>query len=215
MLIFIYPIFVIFIALLYSSSKRYPKLIALATFSAILGLISLLLVILNMIDFLNLEGTIFYDLLNSFGFYLYVFSVFCLLLHFIFIPICNYIKLDDILFIIKKSLTNLLSLAVIILLATFIADIIFKFPGEDSVFNNVGYLLSLLLFALYIINMLFKNTGNKVTLSLIILFFAGIISFLSSKVFNEYEVYISYVTNTSIILFFIIIIIHSYKRIFR
>lgn len=126
MLIFTYPIIVLIISLFFKTRQGYPKIIAVSLFTAILGFIVLILVSLNMINFLNLDDTILYSILNYGGILLYVLSFVCLLWHFFSPYIGSTVKG------VLSLFTNLLSLSIIFLIGTVITQLYFNGPSENS-----------------------------------------------------------------------------------
>lgn len=209
MFIFIYPIAVIIIALILKKRKgNFPLMIALTMIMAILGIMIFIVAILDQV-YLSLD----YIPLIKISEYLYLFSVICLLIHFIW-PYKGRIA-NAVVALLRYLIYNQVILAIIILVTTYI----YSFLTDKTLIINIGYFLSGLLFSIFILRLVFSNNQKKVTIALWFLALLSIISALLNKVMDGYEIYAlnitHIITNISVISFFVIILIKVFKKLFK
>ena len=206
----IYPIILIMTALLLKSrSVNYPVLFSVSLITSIFGFVFLVIITLDGFKYIDMGDTVFNLLLGG-GILLYILSFICLLLHFI-IPHMSKIMNAN-LMILRFLSRHLIIPAFIILLFTGIIELA---GTKELEYIYVGYFASGLLILIYILQMIFKYTKSITTIVMWLFVLLSIVSFAISKGFEKYEMYTIQITNISVIVFFVILLIRIFKKLFR
>lgn len=209
MFIFIYPIVTVVIALIMKKRHgRYPIMVALSMITSIL---SLFLFIISVLDdiYLSLEYIPLIKIVES----LHSFSILCLFLHFVW-PYRFKIANASV-SLLRFLIVNQLILAILLLFTTYI----YSFLTDKTIIINIGYLLSSILFSIFVIRLAFRYVQSNTTIALWLLALISIVSAIFDKTIGGYEVnminIINVVTNISAITFFVIALIKILKRLFK